>query len=234
MGSEMCIRDSFISGGGQIKSSEGTTQGDPLAMAAYGIGITPLFQMIRRGVDIKQVAFADDLAGAQILINLKKWWENIEKFGPMLGYFPKASKSWLIVKPNLVDEAKRIFNGTNINVTTEGRKYLGGFIGTDEGKSIYSHKRIEEWIEQLSSLSEIAKIEPHAAYTAFITGFVNKMSYHIRVLPNIDHLLSKLDQIIGTKFIPAITDGHICTTEERLLLSLPIKRGGLSLSLIHI
>ena len=219
----------FISGGGQIKSSEGTTQGDPLAMAAYGIGITPLFQMIRRGVDIKQVAFADDLAGAQNLVNLKKWWENIEKFGPMLGYFPKASKSWLIVKPNLVDEAKRIFNGTNINVTTEGRKYLGGFIGTDEGKSIYSHKRIEEWIEQLSSLSEIVRIEPHAAYTAFITGFVNKMSYHIRVLPNIDHLLSKLDQIIDTKFIPAITDGHICTTEERLLLSMPIKRGGLSI-----
>ena len=106
---------------------------------------------------------------------------------------------------------------------------MGGFIGTDEGKCIYSHKRIEEWIEQLSSLSEIAKIEPHAAYTAFITGFVNKMSYHIRVLPNIDHLLSKLDKIIDTKFIPAITDGHICTTEERLLLSMPIKRGGLSI-----
>ena len=125
---------------------------------------------------IKQVAFADDLAGAQNLLNLKKWWENIEKFGPLLGYFPKASKSWLVVKPNLVDEAERIFDGTNINITMEGRKYVGGFIGSEEGTSIYSQKRIEEWIEQLSRLSEIAKIEPHAAYTAFITGFVNKMS----------------------------------------------------------
>ena len=80
----------FITGGGLIKSSEGTTQGDPLAMAAYGVGITPLFQMIRRGVEIKQVAFADDLAGAQNLLILKKWWENIEKFGPLLRYFLKA------------------------------------------------------------------------------------------------------------------------------------------------
>ena len=53
----------FILGGGEIRSEEGATQGDPLAMAAYGVGITPLFQLIRN--DTKQVAFADDLSGAR-------------------------------------------------------------------------------------------------------------------------------------------------------------------------
>ena len=57
----------FISGGGEIKSVEGTTQGDPLAMAAYGVGITPLFGLIRN--ETKQVAFADDLSGAHKLEN---------------------------------------------------------------------------------------------------------------------------------------------------------------------
>ena len=61
----------FISGGGEIKSVEGTTQGDPLAMAAYGVGITPLFGLIRN--ETKQVAFADDLSGAKRLIHLRTW-----------------------------------------------------------------------------------------------------------------------------------------------------------------
>ena len=83
----------FITGGGEIGSAEGTTQGDPLAMAAYGVGITPLFQLIRN--ETKQAAFADDLSGAHKLITLRKWWDNI--------------KSWLSVKLHLLCEAKRIF-----------------------------------------------------------------------------------------------------------------------------
>ena len=45
----------------RIKSREGTTQGNPAAMAAYALGLTPLLhhiQSIKRSV--KHVAFADD------------------------------------------------------------------------------------------------------------------------------------------------------------------------------
>ena len=39
----------FITGGAEIRSMEGTTQGDPIAMAAYGIGLTPGYTQQRRG-----------------------------------------------------------------------------------------------------------------------------------------------------------------------------------------
>ena len=36
----------FVIGGIELKSNEGTTQGDPIGMAVYAIGITPLLNML--------------------------------------------------------------------------------------------------------------------------------------------------------------------------------------------
>jgi len=40
----------------------------------------------------KMVAFADDFSAGGIVENLKHWWTQLLKFGPMFGYFPRASK----------------------------------------------------------------------------------------------------------------------------------------------
>ena len=85
----------------------------------------------------KHVAYADDLAGASKLEQLKEWWDRIEIVGPLLGYYPKASKSWLVVKEERLEEARVLFAETKINITTEGRKYLGGFIGNKNSRAEY-------------------------------------------------------------------------------------------------
>ena len=41
---------------------------------------------------------------------------------------------------------------------------------------------------------------------------------------NIKQHLLILDDIVDNVFIPAITEGHICSKDERLLLSLPLKK----------
>ena len=86
-------------------SKEGTTQGDPLAMAMYAVAITPLIYGLAEE-KLKQVWFADDASAAQKLVGLKNWWNNMTKIGLEYGYLPNASKTWLIVKEERLKEAK--------------------------------------------------------------------------------------------------------------------------------
>ena len=113
------LQDYSFSGGKELASSEGTTQGDPTAMPAYGVGILPFLAMIKSGEagEVKQMAYADDIGGGANLQILREWWKNIEENGPSFGYHPKASKSWLVVKEEKYDEALRVFDGTGMNLT---------------------------------------------------------------------------------------------------------------------
>ena len=36
---------------------------------------------------------------------MKEWWENIKMYGQLLGYYPKATKSWLVMKDEKLEEA---------------------------------------------------------------------------------------------------------------------------------
>ena len=223
----------FVAGGQEFTSSEGTTQGDPSAMPSYGIGILPYLALIRPNEEeegyVKQLAYADDIGGGARLAMLRAWWDKIVEHGPSFGYYPKASKSWLVVKEEKYDEALEIFAGTGINITTEGRKYLGGFVGTKEGSENYVQELRDEWIEQLEVLADIAKSEPQAAYSAFTAGFQHKMTYFIRTIPNTAEILKPLDECLDNKFIPAITEGHVLSAADRKLLSLPVRYGGMGI-----
>ena len=225
----------FLMGGKEIASQEGTTQGDPTAMPAYAIGLMPLLEILQEGLltqEVKNAAYADDLAGTGKLHALKKWWDDVNDLGPLLGYNPKASKSYLIVKREKLEEAIEIFKDTGINITVDGHKYLGGFIGQKGGQQEYVKKLIAKWQAEIQTLSDIARSEPHLAYCAFVGGYVNKFTYYLRVMPKIEEFLKPLDEVINKHFIPSITENHHCSAEERLLLSLPVRMGGLAIPIL--
>ena len=65
----------FVVGGEIIRSAEGTTQGDPLAMSMYAIGILPLITQLQ--CETKQVWYADDATGAGCIRGVRQWWNDI-------------------------------------------------------------------------------------------------------------------------------------------------------------
>jgi len=173
--------------------------------------------------------FADDLTAAGKIKELLIWWEKLCSLGLDFGYYPEAKKSWLITKAKFESTAKAIFKDSQVNVTTEGKRHLGATIGTDGFKKSYVREKVYELTEQLKTLSKIALIEPQAAYTCFISGFRHKLTYMMRTIPNIADELTLFDSVVDNEFIPAITDGIHCSPNERQLLSLPAKMGGLAI-----
>ena len=213
-----------------VQSAEGTTQGDPIAMAMYALGLLQLQQTICFDqTRVKQVAYADDLTGAGKLVDLKGWWDMVTEHGPKIGYFPNASKSVIIVKAGKLELAKEIFSDTNVKVTDEGERHLGAVIGTDSFRENYVKERVAKWVKEIETLAQIAVTEPQAAYTAFTYGVKHKWNYLMRTVPNIGRLLEPLEEAISRKLIPSISNGHHPNELERRLLALPPRMGGLGI-----
>ena len=107
----------FITGGAEISSQEGTTQGDPLAMAWYSIATSLLITILRRLIEkILQAWLADDAAAAGALEALLQWYDHLVREGVRFGYFVNGKKSWLIVKTQEAKErAEKIF-GDKVNI----------------------------------------------------------------------------------------------------------------------
>jgi hypothetical protein len=229
----------LISGGKEISSDEGITQGDAMAMGLYSVGLVPLQEEVAEmtfdestatlaPLTTKQVAFADDVNGCGRLDSVRQYWERISSNGPKYGYYPKASKSWLIVKPQYEEKAKELFNNTEVQITTSGHEHLGAALGSNQFKTEYIESKVSEWIEEVENLAEMAKSDPHSAFSAFTHGLRHKWSYTMRTVNGISDQLKPLENSIMNKLIPSLTGKQINDT-ERKLISLPPRLGGLGI-----
>ena len=212
----------------EIASTEGTTQGDPAAMPMYALSVIPL---IRQGQPFfqkgGQVWYADDATAASKLHNLKNWWQFLAENGPKFGYFPKASKTILVVKPQHLEQAKVIFKDTGISIDNGGTRHLGGALGTDDFMQAYVRRKVQKLVEELSVLVKIAETQPQAAYAAFTHGFQSKWTFIQRVIPETSTLYLPIEEKLKQDFLPKITGQTYITEIERDVLALPARLGGL-------
>ena len=140
----------FIVGGGEIISSEGTTQGDPMGMAVYALALLPLVSLLWD--ELRQAWFADDAAATGELFAIRRWWIRLCELGHLFGYFPNAGKSWLVVKQEYLPKAEKLFADLGLQITSAGRRYLGGAISCPDFVRGYLEGLIQEWLEHLERL----------------------------------------------------------------------------------
>ena len=55
------------------------------------------------------------------MLMTQRWWNLLNDIGPRYGYFPNGAKTHILVKPEYVEKAKRIFEGTTITISEDGK-----------------------------------------------------------------------------------------------------------------
>ena len=138
-----------------LTSTEGTTQGDPLAMAMYGIGINPLIELLHKP-NITQKWYADDGGAAGDLRSLRAILDNLDVHGKAFEYNVKPFKCQLIVKENSRESAIKVFKVTNITMV-DAFRVLGLVIGTPSACDKYIESATEKTATLTENLSKIAK-----------------------------------------------------------------------------
>ena len=143
-------------------------------MAMYALAVRPLIDRLQSlRPTVKQVWYADDATSAATCLELRAWWGTLIAQGQGFGYHPNACKTHLIVKEQFFDKAKRLFEGTNVNITVQGRRHQGVAIGSREYTEHYVDEKVKNWNREVLQLVEIASTQPHAAYSAFVHGLSN-------------------------------------------------------------
>ena len=216
-----------------LMSEEGCTQGDVAAMALYALGIKPLVDILSAVIDhskCKQSWYADDSSAGGLLDQIKVWWDKLCEMGPKFGYFPKASKTVLILRdPALLPHAKMLFAKTGVQIITDGQRHLGAVIGSDVYRKYYVSEKVDKWIKDVKELAAVATEEPQAALAAFTKGIQHRWTFVQRTIPDTSELFQPLEDTIREDLIPSIV-GRKISDVERSIFSLPVRHGGLGIA----
>jgi hypothetical protein len=189
----------------ELPSEEGTTQGCPLGMAMYALALAPMVKELKTLCN--QVWYADDASGSDTFAKLRKWFDQLVRIGPKYGYFPKPIKCILLSKPDRVEEAKKWFKGTDVEVMAngckdsgvelncEGTRHLGAAVGTEDFKAKFVKAKVANWIKAVEKLAEVSQSQPHAAFAAFTHCLQSQWTFLARSMPRTSQLFQPLERM---------------------------------------
>ena len=213
-----------------LYSKEGVTQGDPLSMLIYGLGVSPLSKRIREETKLTtQPWYADDAAMVGQASNVVKAMNTLLKFGPARGYYPAPEKSVVVCPPEREEAARSALSAFQFQYR-DGHRYLGGFIGTEESKARWLKPKIQHWTRGVELLAKVAKRHPQTAYAGLTRSFQHEWAFVQRTTPIEGSEFDPVEKAITESFIPALFKTEAAPNEQlRSLYSLPVRHSGLGI-----
>lgn len=225
--------DSLLPVSGELLySCEGLTQGDNLAMAAFGANTLPLIRRLKEQLPLSllQKWYADDASATGEPRDLRQFFDTVTSLGPNYGYRVNPSKCWLVVHPGKMEEAKQYFENLPINITEEGHQILGSAIGTEDYMRSFTDEKCNGFVEETERLVAIAREEPHLAYSALVHCLQAQWLHMIRTTPLPTGSLRRVDEAITDRLLPVILKRATISDLEREWLALPTRDGGLGIN----
>ena len=213
-----------------LYSKEGVTQGDPLSMFCYGIGILPLIRKLEHEFPtVKQPWYADDAGAGGCFTDLRKFFQRLQEIGPAYGYFPEPTKSILIVRAHNCTIAKSSFKDLQFKVQT-GSRYLGGYIGSRVDRELWVQEKVSFWTSAVTDLAFVALSHPQTAFAGLQKSLQHEWQFIQRVIDDIGDCFFDIEEAIADIFLPALYGESLQNcTYRRNLASLPVKFAGLAL-----
>ena len=169
--STLVVRETRDGSGKFLHSKEGVTQGDPLTMISYGIGVSPLIRELQGATPrVTQLWYADDAGSGRKFTHILAHFWDLQTRGPPRSYFPDPTKSTLVVALRNVALEEEYFRGTGIKVVTVNR-YLGGFIGESEAEKSWLAGNVAGWEKSVDTFNRVFPQAPafHICLTAEVT-----------------------------------------------------------------
>ena len=121
----------------------------------------------------------------------------------------------MLVKDKLL-EAQKIFKGTGVQITSEGKRHLGAAIGSTSFRSSYVAEKVNEWVDMVKILAKIATTEPHAAFSALIHRIQCRWIVVAQTVPGLTNSFQPLD-IIRKEFLPALLGREVSELGTRTI-----------------
>ena len=142
------------------------TQGVPLTMVSYGIGVLLLIKQLKPSYPCVAHPWYDDNDRARgALDNLESCFNLLKHYVPAWGYYPDPTKSIMIVHPNNL-KAGRLFGLCHGFKVYTGVSYLGSYIGDDKSKGDWIQKWTEKCKRNIRAVTATAEKYHRESYAA--------------------------------------------------------------------
>ena len=111
-----------------------------------------------------------------------------------------------------------------------GDKYLGGYIGYEDGRALHTAAKVQTWTRGLNNLARVAEMKPQAHYRCLTSFALHWSTYYQRTVVISTDELNPLEEAVRLTSIPSITGQTTALTDsERKMLELPARKGGLGI-----